>query len=179
MPARAPAIRFSSSTGRGADVRLKNALLIAIVALVAVPVAAMASWSTNGSGSGYSKARSMPAGNTPTISISGRNVTVSWTASSFSGGPAVTGYVVQRYNTGGTLQSIGANCSGTISALTCTENNVPSGSWKYSVTPKEGSNWLGTESSQSATQVVNAASYTLSSSSTLSSLPQTLNGNLA
>ena len=159
--------------------RARLIIVAAIVALVVVPISAFASWSTPGSGAGYGKAHSMPAGNTPTTSISGRNVTVSWTASSFSGGPSVSSYLVKRYNTGGTLQSIGANCSGTIAALTCTENNVPAGSWKYSLTPKEGSNWLGTESSQSATQVVNAASYTLSSSSTLSSLPQTLNGNLA
>jgi hypothetical protein len=153
------------------------AVAIAFSCLVAV---GQASWGGNGSGSSYSKARSMPTGNTPTTSITGRNVTVSWTTSSFAGGgPNVSDYTVKRYNTGGTLQTIGASCSGTISALTCTENNVPSGSWKYSVTPKAGSNWVGTEGSQSTTQVVNAASYTLSSSSTLKSLPQTLSGNLA
>jgi hypothetical protein len=150
------------------------------VALFCLCGVAQASWGGSGSGHTFSKARSMPTGNTPTTSISGRNVTVSWTASSFAGGgPDVSDYTVKRYNTGGTVQTIGANCSGTISALTCTENNVPAGNWKYSVTPKAGSNWVGTEGSQSATQVVNAASYTLSSSSTVNALPASLNGNLA
>jgi hypothetical protein len=152
----------------------------AFVALFTSYGVAQASWGGTGSGSTFSKARSMPTGNTPTTSITGRNVTVSWSTSSFAGGgPNISDYTVKRYNTGGALQSIGSNCSGTVSALTCTENNVNPGSWKYSVTPKSGTNWVGTESSQSTTQVVNAASYTLSSSSTLSSLPQTLNGNLA
>jgi hypothetical protein len=152
----------------------------ALVAMLSFATVAVAGWNSDGSGGSYSKARSLPAGNAPTTSISGRNVTVSWTSASFvGGGPSISDYTVKRYNTGGTLQTIGAGCAGTVSALTCTENNVPAGSWKYSVTPKAGSNWVGTESSQSVTQVVSPASYTLSGSSTLNSLPQTLNGNLA
>src|SRR4029079_11222547 len=128
----------------------------------------------------FSKARALPTGNTPTTSISGRNVTVSWTTSSFSGGrPNINDYTVKRYNTGGSQQTIGASCTGTISALTCTENNVDPGSWKYSVTPKAGNNWVRTEWRQATTQVVPNPSYTLSSSSTVTSLPTTLNGNLA
>jgi hypothetical protein len=141
---------------------------------------AQAGWNNSGSGGTYSKARTVPTGSTPTTSINGRNVTVSWTTSSFAGGgPNISDYTVKRYNTGGTVQSIGANCSGTVSALTCTESNLDPGSWKYSVTPKVGSNWVGTESSQSSTQVVPNPSYTLSSSPTVTSLPATLNGDLA
>ncbi len=153
--------------------------LLALAAFL-FPGVAMASWDHGGSGNGYSKARSLPAGNTPTTSISGRNVIVSWSASSFAGGgPSVSDYTVKRYDTGGAVQSIGANCSGTISALTCTENNVDPGSWKYSVTPKAGNNWVGTESSQSATRVVDPPSFTLSSWGDVTSLPSTVNGDLA
>src|SRR4051812_10045560 len=157
-------------------------LVVAIVAATVFSFVAFAAAGWNGSGSGgtYSKARALPTGNTPTTSITGRNVTVSWTTSSFAGGgPNISDSTVKPYNTGGTVQTIGANCSGTISALTCTENNAPSGSWKYSVTPKSGTNWTGTESSQSTTQAVPNPSYTLSSSSTVTSLAATLNGNLA
>src|SRR4051812_49339222 len=82
-------------------------LLIGSVAI------AFAAWGGNGSGGGSSKARALPSGNTPTTSINGRNVTVSWTTSSYAGGGAnVSDYTVKRYNTGGTLQSIGASCTG-------------------------------------------------------------------
>jgi hypothetical protein len=126
-------------------------LLVGCLALsVLAPIApAGAAWTKPSTGSGYSRAKAMPAGNTPTVSVSGSSVTVSWAASSFSGGGAVSGYLVKRYSSGGAPQTIGTNCAGTISALTCTENAVPAGSWKYSVTPKQ-SNWLGAESPQSS-----------------------------
>jgi hypothetical protein len=150
-----------------------------VVTLLASAGVAQAGWSGNHNGSTFAKASSMPAGNTPTTSISGRNVTVSWSASSFAGGgPNVSGYVVKRYNNSGVQQTIGGGCSGTISALTCTETNVDPGSWKYSVTPKQN-NWTGTESSQSATRTVDPPSFTLSSWANLNSLPASLNGNLA
>ena len=166
QPAVAPRIGLSAATA-----------LVAVFGLVAV---AVASWNSNGAGSAYSKARSLPTGNTPTTSINGRNVTVSWTTSSYpGGGPNINDYTVKRYDTGGVQQSIGASCSGTVSALTCTESNVPSGTWKYSVTPKAGSDWVGTESAQSSTQAVPNPSYALSGSSTVKSLPATLSGSLA
>src|SRR3954464_6597695 len=151
---------------------------IALLGAALCPSASEASWSASGSGSGSAKAKSMPAGNTPTASVSGRNVTVSWTASSFSGGGAVSGYVVKRYNTSNQLQTILSACSGTISALTCTENAVPAGSWRYTVTAKH-SNWTGTESAMSSTAVVSGPSLSFSSSTTITSLPATLSGTIS
>jgi len=148
-------------------------ILAAFVALVVCPVAALASWSSSGSGAGYSKASSMPAGNTPTASVSGRNVTVSWTASS---GSQVAGYQVSRYNNSGQLQTIGSACSGTISGTSCTENAVPAGTWRYSVTPVNN-NWRGAESAQSTAVTVAAAAMTLSPT-TVTSLPATLTGQI-
>src|SRR5256885_2998496 len=117
------------------------ALVTAIATLA--PSVANASWQSVGSGSGYSRAQTMPAGNTPTASVSGRNVTLSWTAS--SGSVSVTGYLVKRYNTSGAQQTIGASCAGTIATTGCTEAAVAAGSWRYAVTPVHG-NWRGAES---------------------------------
>ena len=120
----------------------------------------------------------MPAGGQPSASASNRSVTVSWSATSFAGGPAVAGYVVKRYSTGGALQTIGAGCAGTVSALSCAETAVPPGNWRYTVTPKHG-NWLGAESAQSTAVTVASPSLSFSSPTTLTSLPATLAGSIA
>ena len=151
--------------------RLTTLLLLTVAAL---PAAALASWHPGGGGRGYTKAQSLPGGSTPTTSVSGRNVTVNWTAS--SGGAPVSGYVVKRYNTGGTQQTINANCSGTIATTSCTEKKVPAGSWKYSVTPVSA-NWTGAESARSATATVGSPGFTLSGGS-VTSLPATLSGQI-
>jgi hypothetical protein len=130
--------------------------LLLFVAVVAVgsPGGATAAWSRIGSGSAVAKAKALGAGNVPTGSVSGHKVTVSWAASSYANGGSPAGYLINRYNAStGVLQTIGANCSGTIAGLTCIENGVPAGSWKYSVTPATG-NWRGAESAKSATVTV-------------------------
>lgn len=94
------------------------------------------------------------AGNTPTGTASaGQHIAVSWTGSTFAGGRAVPGYVVKRYDLLGNAQTVGAACAGTVTGTSCTENAVPLGTWKYSVTPAAGS-WRGTESGQSAAVAV-------------------------
>jgi hypothetical protein len=131
--------------------------LVAVVVAVAVGFTggAAAGWRLAGSGSGAAKAKTLGSGNAPTASVSGHKVTVSWTASSYTNGGAAAGYVVRRYNAStGVLQTIGANCSGTISAVTCVENSVPAGSWQYTVTPAAGTNWRGPQSGKSAVVVV-------------------------
>jgi hypothetical protein len=131
--------------------------LLLIVAVVAVgsPGGATAAWSRIGAGSSAAKAKALGPGNVPTGSVSGHKVTVNWTASSYTNGGSPAGYIINRYNAGtGVLQTIGANCSGTIAALTCTENGVPTGSWKYTVTPAAGNNWRGAESAKSAAVTV-------------------------
>jgi hypothetical protein len=162
---------------------MRRVLVLTSLALVAVtavaPGAAWAGWSSSGSGSAWAKAQVMPTGNTPTVGVSNRDVTVSWTANTLSGGAAVSGYSVKRYDAStNTLQTIGAGCSGTISALTCTEASVAPGSWRYTVTPVR-QNWVGGESAKSATASVSAPSLTFSSSTTIASLPSTLSGSVA
>ncbi len=128
-------------------------IIVAVAALAAV-AASHASWSTGGSGQSAAKAHLMPAGQTPAGTASGSNVTVTWPASTFTGGGAVSGYVVRRYNsvTGAEAATL-AGCAGTVNALTCTENGVPTGTWRYSVTPAAGT-WRGAESALSAVVTV-------------------------
>jgi hypothetical protein len=138
----------------GAASPTRAALLAATIAVLATAPSGDGAWAMTGSGSGSIGSKTMPAGNTPTASAALTNVTVSWTASQFASGGNVPGYVVKRYNAfTNALQTTLANCSGIVAATSCTENNVPPGSWKYSVTPAAGG-WRGTESAQSSSVLV-------------------------
>ena len=134
--------------------RARIALLVLVAVATAFPGGAAAAWALTRSGSSAAQAKTLGAGNTPNVSASGRRVTVSWTASSWTTGGAVPGYVIRRYNA---ITGVGTNalngCAGTITALTCTESSVPTGSWRYTVTPA-AANWRGPESAKSAVVVV-------------------------
>lgn len=146
----------------------------ALVLLVLVPAAALASWTRGGSGSSAAKARSLVAVAQPTASVSNRSVTVNWSAPA-SGAPP-TGYLVKRYDNSGTAQTIGAACSGTIATTSCTEAAVPAGTWRYRVTPANA-NWRGAESVASAAVTVSAPALSLSSAS-VPALPAALSGQI-
>ncbi len=150
-------------------------LIIAVLAGLVLPGGALAAWNASGTSvRGYAKAANLNAGNQPTVAVTGRNATVSWTAT--GGSVPVGGYVVKRYNTSGVAQTIGAACNGTVGATSCTEAGVPSGTWRYSVTPaRQG--WRGAESPQSANAVVGSPALTLAPTS-LGSLPATLTGQI-
>jgi hypothetical protein len=153
-------------------------LLGTLLALLVPSAAAQAAWTTGGAGSQSARAITLPAGNQPAASVSNRNVTVSWAVSNLPGGSPVSGYVVKRYDGSGNVQTIGSACSGTVSALTCIEQAVPGGTWKYSVTPQQA-NWTGAESPQSTSVTVASPALSFSSSTTVISLPTTLNGSVA
>jgi hypothetical protein len=146
----------------------RRAALVAATGVVAFVLAsgavASAAWIAAGSGRAYSAAQTVNAGSQPTASAAGSSVTVSWTASTISGGAAVGGYTIKRYTSGGVLQTTGANCSGTIAGLTCTELNVPNGTWQYSVTPVRD-NWVGTESPKRSVTVATPTVTSVSPSS--------------
>ena len=133
------------------------ATVAASVALTIVAATAWAYWSAGSvpGGNGAAAASSVNQGATPTGNAVGTTVTVSWTATTLASGQAVGGYAVKRYNSStGVVQTILSACTGTITALSCIESSVPAGSWKYTVTPKIGTNWIGQESSQSGTVTV-------------------------
>jgi hypothetical protein len=159
---------------------MKRALVPAavLIAVLGVPATALASWGSSGPGGATTKALGMPGGNIPTVSVLGRNVTVSWSASSFSGGPAVNAYRVGRYDAAVVSQAVGASCNGSVVALTCTEAEVPAGNWTYTVTPKQAG-WLGAESPLSASATVAAASFSLTSGTPVTSLPSPVSGPLS
>ena len=156
--------------------RLLPAALVLLTALGA-PAASRAAWQSPGTGGQSARAITLPAGSTPTASVSNRSVTVSWSAASLPGGGTVAGYDVRRYSTGGVLQSIGSGCSGTVAATSCTETAVPAGSWRYAVMPRQG-NWSGAEGGLSSAVTVGAPSLSLAPAA-VGSLPATLSGSLA
>lgn len=151
--------------------RLVIACVTSLASLMLAASAAGA-WNGNGSGSGFSKARSLSTVAAPTAAVSGRNVTVSWSAP--TGGAPANGYVVRRYNTSNAVQTIGAACSGTIPTTSCVESAVPPGTWKYTVTATRG-NWRAAESAYSSTVTVSAPALTLTQT-TITRLPTTLSG---
>lgn len=123
--------------------------LVAVAASAVFAGAAIAAWSTAGSGTAGASATTMPTGNTPSVSASGSSVSVRWTAATLAGGTAVAGYVIHRYDAAtGAPATVGAGCSGTVTTTTCTETSVPSGTWVYTDTPVQDS-WTGAESPQS------------------------------
>ena len=159
--------------------RLVALVVVVAVALLLLPGTASAMWQRPGAGVGAAKGSTMPTGNRPTTSSTGRNVAVSWTATTLVDGTNAAGYRVARYaSPSGTPQTIGASCSGTIAALTCTEQAVPAGTWYYTVTPRQGT-WIGSESPASTNVVIAAPSLVFSSSTTLTTLPATLAGTIA
>lgn len=154
--------------------RRASSILLGVVLATLLPVSALASWSNPGGGNGYSQARALSSGNVPTTAVSGRSVTVSWAAS--GGSVPVGSYLVKRYDTNGAAQAIGAGCSAAVAALTCTEQAVPVGPWRYSVTPLNN-NWRGAESGKSPAVTIASPSLSLSPSST-STLPAALTGQV-
>jgi hypothetical protein len=131
-----------------------RAFVLALLVAAAATGVAAAAWMPAGAGGGAASARTLPAGNAPTGSVSVRNVTLTWTASTFSDGTPVPAYVVRRFNAiEGAEATVLPACSGLVAATTCTENSVPTGSWKYTITPAAGS-WRGTQSAQSPSILV-------------------------
>jgi hypothetical protein len=120
---------------------------LAACALVALAVvgAAAGVWSSTGDGSASGLALTMPNGNTPSVSVTGTDVSVRWPAATFADGTQVAGYIVKRYDANGTPAAVGAACSGVVTSTTCTEHNVPPGSWLYTDTPVQDG-WSGGES---------------------------------
>ena len=135
-------------------------LLAALIGVVALATAAaggaVAFWQVQPAGSAGGAADHVGKGSTPSASVSGTTVTVTWAATTSRGGRAL-GYDVRRYTTatGGTGVAP-SGCSTTTTALTCQDAGLASGTYYYAVTPRLGG-WAGTESDRSAAVTVNAA----------------------
>jgi hypothetical protein len=125
--------------------------VVALVSQLIQPLPASAQWSAHASGAAAGGATTMPAGAKPSAGVLNGNVLVSWTAATMGNSVAVSGYIVRRYNAvNGTQATVGAGCAGVITATSCTEQSVPSGSWVYTDTPVQ-MNWTGAASAVSGT----------------------------
>jgi hypothetical protein len=133
---------------------VKNLVVVAIflvfTMVVGVAFAYFGGTSIPG-GNGAAASTTVTAGVTPTVSTpNASTVTVTWAASTLVTGQPVTGYLVKRYDSATlTAQTVLTACTGAIVATTCTENSMPTGSWRYSVTPTFATNWSGAESGKS------------------------------
>ncbi|MBC7632208.1 hypothetical protein, partial [Aeromicrobium sp.] len=138
-------------------------ILLIAACLTIIAATAWGYWSTGSvaGGNGAAAASTVNQGATPTASVVGRTVTVSWPATTLTNGQMVSGYAVKRYS-GSTAQTIVTACTGIITGTSCVESNVPVGTWAYSVTPLFGSAWSGRESVKSSTVTVAAPTLVLS-----------------
>jgi hypothetical protein len=126
-------------------------LVIGILLVSGIGSAAYAFWQSISSSNFAAAAGDvvMP-GSKPSASVTGADISVSWAAGPTSGGRAVTGYTVARYDaaTGGSKTPATGACSGTVTVLSCADQNVPGGTWYYTVTPTIAL-WNGAESPRS------------------------------
>src|SRR5256885_7784525 len=147
----------------------------AAAAVLGGAIVAYAFFTATGSGSSSASASTVGTGQQPTTSASGSSVTVSWGQATLANGTPVAAYSVKRYDANGAAHTVGAGCSGTLAALTCTETSVPSGTWTYSDTPLQNS-WHGAESPKSAQVVVSNATQTATTTSVASSVTPSVFG---
>jgi hypothetical protein len=135
--------------------RLLTALAAASFAALVLTLAgpADAAWTGGGSGQSASLSMVMPTGSKPAASVSGSDVSLRWAAALLPGGSAVAGYLIRRYDINGNAVTVLASCAGTITTTTCTEHNVPAGTWTYTDTPLQN-NWTGAASPTSTAVVV-------------------------
>src|SRR5688572_15087262 len=97
---------------RGTQVTLHGVIWVlgASIALTAIdPLSAQAQWDVSASGNARAAAQTVPTAATPTASVSNQSVTVSWTATTLSGGTPASGYTVRRYNPSLVSQTVLAN----------------------------------------------------------------------
>ena len=135
---------------RARSVALAVGFVFAAAGTPTTPI--LAAWSAAGAGSGGAAATTMPAGSTPVAAVAGSSVTVRWAGAQLGNGTPVAGYVVHRFDAGGTSVAVGGSCAGTVTTTTCTES-VPTGSWSYTDTPVLAS-WSGPGSPASNTVTV-------------------------
>jgi hypothetical protein len=145
---------------------LRRNLLLAgavLLALFAAVQPAGAYWTNSGGGTGTATTSTMPAGATPSVSVAGTTLTVSFSQGQVNGTNigafALGGYEIRRYpaSAGAAVTPPAGTCStlvtGAASTLSCTETSTPRGDWKYTVKPILGS-WTGAESAKSSTALV-------------------------
>ena len=146
-------------------------------AMLPGPGVAYAAFSAVASGLSAAQAQAIPISAAPNAVAVGREVTVSWQQTTLSGGTPAQTYTVRRYDTSGVLQTIAPDCV-VVAATTCTEHGVPFGVWQYSTQARQAS-WTGSESTKGASITVSTASFALSSTAPITTLPAVAAGNIS
>ena len=104
---------------------------VAATVIAGTAATAWAFWTTNAAAGshGAATAATILQGATPSATLTsiGREVAISWGASTLSNGAPVDGYSVKRYPAGGGIGAISpiGTCSGTVASLGCAEDDVP------------------------------------------------------
>jgi hypothetical protein len=148
--------------------RRRASALALIVAIVVLGTAgtALAFWTASANGNSAALAGSVGAGQKPTFTISGRDVTVSWAAATNA-----TAYTVARANV--SPQSLSTTehgtCASSVAALTCSDSGLPENgtaatNWTYSDTGAR-SLWTGAASTASNTVTIPGPTLSLGTSS--------------
>ncbi|MBI4884192.1 MAG: hypothetical protein HY826_09075 [Actinobacteria bacterium] len=150
-------------------------LAVAVSALATSSHAA-ATFGVVASGGVPSLAQSVPQAAAPLAAATGSVATVSWSATSLSGGTPAEIYSVRRYDLAGMLLATLTDCA-TGGALSCTEMGVPTGSYRYTV--QAGiQGWHGIESAASAEVVVSPQTLAITSDPIITTLPSVVTGTL-
>ncbi|MGN7202482.1 OmpL47-type beta-barrel domain-containing protein [Arthrobacter sp. SAFR-044] len=127
------------------------AWIITAILLLLGSGTAYAFWaSTTSSSKAAAAADALTPGSKPAVNANAAAISVTWANGTTVNGRAATGYTVARYSTatGGTAIPATDGCAGSVTTLTCTEQNVPGGTWYYTVTPAIAL-WTGAESPRS------------------------------
>ncbi|MGN6609332.1 MAG: OmpL47-type beta-barrel domain-containing protein [Jatrophihabitans sp.] len=100
-------------------------------------------------------ADSLPAGQQPTVTVSysggQATATVSFSRSKTTSGRDVTSFVIKRYTSLTDQNPTTFTCGVTgVDPVSCTDTNVPAGTYYYTDTPAWGTNWRGVESAKSS-----------------------------
>lgn len=150
---------------------LRFITLLTIGFVLASSGAAWAYLKSTSGGNGLAATGQVNPGNEPTATVSGRDVTLSWSASTLTNGTTVRDYTITKTNiTPGTLPTtITTSCAGTVSVTSCTdkglaENGVAATTWTYRVTPYFD-HWIGTPSPFSLTVTVPGPTLSLTKTS--------------
>ena len=180
------ASRLRSAWRRVAARRTRYVLSVAagLAAALLSIVAALAffAFTSDASQSAVAVGDSLPAGATPTAPTTnapnGNAVKVTFNqATTVSGNVAITSYHLKRYPAaGGSAVAAPAACSVAAGMMTCTENSVPDGRWRYTDTPAFGANWVGIESGESPAVLVDTTGPTVTATVIGQTSGATING---
>jgi hypothetical protein len=118
---------------------------------------ALALWTVEGRTTAKSSASQVPASAAPRAKAVGVSVTVSFPEGAKKSDIAIRGFRVARYDGSNLRVDAGSGCADVVEQVSCVEQNVPPGKWRYTVRPVVGNSWTGPESQLGNTVVIAAA----------------------